>query len=112
MLILIGAVIAFFAFGLQHYLTLDALKTRKAALDAYRGAHPFLLAGGFFIGYVLVAAFSVPGAAILTLAGGAFFGVLEGTLLVSFASAIGATLAMLSSRFIFRDWVRKRFGAR
>lgn len=112
LLILIGAVIAFFALGLQHYLTLDALKARKAALDAYRGTHPFLLAGGYFIAYLLVAAFSLPGAAILTLAGGAIFGLLEGTLLVSFASAIGATAAMLSSRFIFRESVRKRFGAR
>ncbi|MEO6969036.1 MAG: FAD-dependent oxidoreductase [Rhodanobacteraceae bacterium] len=112
LLILIGAVIAFFAFGLQHYLTLDALKSRKAALDAYRGAHPLLLAGGYFVAYLLAAAFSLPGAVILTLAGGAIFGVIEGTLLVSFASAIGATAAMLSSRFIFRDSVRKRFGGR
>lgn len=111
-LILIGAVIAFLAFGLQHYLTLDALKARKTALDAYRNMHPLLLAGGYFIAYLVVSAFSLPGAAILTLAGGAIFGLLEGTLLVSFASAIGATLAMLSSRFIFRDWVRKRFSGR
>lgn len=112
LLILIGAVIAFQALGLRHYLTLNALKDLKAALDAYRGAHPLLLAAGYFIGYVLVAAFSLPGAAILTLAGGAIFGLLEGTLLVSFASSIGATLAMLSSRFIFRDAVRERFGTR
>ncbi|MGA8278484.1 MAG: FAD-dependent oxidoreductase [Rhodanobacteraceae bacterium] len=112
LLILIGGVIAFFAFGLQHYLTLDALKGRKQALDAYRMAHPLLLAGGYFIAYVAMAAFSLPGAAILTLAGGAAFGLLKGTLLVSFASTIGATLAMLASRFILRDWVRARFGAR
>lgn len=112
LLILIGVAIAFFAFGLQHYLTLDALQSRKAALDAYRGAHPLLIACGFFFVYVATAAFSLPGAAILTLAGGAIFGLLEGTLLVSFASAIGATLAMLSSRFILRESVRKRFGAR
>ncbi|MGA9421455.1 MAG: FAD-dependent oxidoreductase [Rhodanobacteraceae bacterium] len=112
LLVLAGAVIAFFAFGLQHYFTLDALKGRKQALDAYRTAHPLLLAGGYFVVYVAVAAFSLPGAALLTLAGGAVFGLIEGTLLVSFASSIGATLAMLASRFILRDWVRRRFGSR
>ncbi|HET8940370.1 MAG TPA: FAD-dependent oxidoreductase [Rudaea sp.] len=110
-LIVAGAV-AFFAFGLQHQLSLDALKARQAELSQWQATHPWLLAGGYFVVYVAIAALSLPGAAILTLAGGAVFGLFEGTILVSFASSIGATLAMLASRFILRDGVRARFGAR
>ena len=62
--------------------------------------------------YIAVTGLSLPGAAVLTLAGGAVFGVLLGTLIVSFASSIGATLAFLAARFLFRDWVKSRFSAR
>lgn len=111
--VVIGAAIAvFFAFGLQHYLTLDALKARQHALEAYRAAHPLLLAGGFFAVYVTVTALSLPGALPLTLVAGAIFGLVEGTVLVSFASAFGATLAFLSSRLLFRAPVERRFGQR
>ncbi|MDQ6647842.1 MAG: FAD-dependent oxidoreductase, partial [Pseudomonadota bacterium] len=92
--------------------SLDALKARRAALDAYRQTHPLLLAGGFFLTYVAVTALSLPAATLLTLAAGAMFGLFEGTVLVSFASTIGATLAMLASRFVLRDTVQKRFGKR
>ncbi|TAL97449.1 MAG: pyridine nucleotide-disulfide oxidoreductase [Rhodanobacter sp.] len=109
---LLGAVVAFFALGLQHQLSLEALKARQHALDAWRQAHPLVLAGGFFLVYVAVTALSLPAATLLTLAGGAVFGLLEGTVLVSFASAIGATLAMLASRFVLRDTVQERFGKR
>ena len=109
---LLGAVLAFFASGLQHQLSLDALKARQHALDAWRQAHPLLIAGGFVLLYVAVTALSLPVATLLTLAGGAIFGLLEGTVLVSFASAIGATLAMLASRFVLRDTVQERFGKR
>ncbi|TAM94797.1 MAG: FAD-binding protein, partial [Rhodanobacteraceae bacterium] len=109
---LLGGVLAFFAFGLQHQLSLEALKIRQQELEAYRQAHPWLLGAGFFLTYVIFAALSLPSAEILTIAAGAIFGLLEGTLLVSFASTIGATLAMLSSRFILRDWIRTRLGAR
>ncbi|HET6545790.1 MAG TPA: FAD-dependent oxidoreductase [Rhodanobacteraceae bacterium] len=110
--VLVAGVIAFFAFGLQRYLTLEALKARADTLAALRAAHPLALAAAFFAIYVAVTALSLPGAALLTLAAGALFGLIEGVLLVSFASSIGATLAFLSSRFVFRDAVRRRFGER
>ncbi len=107
-----GLIAAFFALGLQHYLTLDALKARQHLLDAYRAAHPLLLAGGFLAVYVIVTALSLPGALPLTLVAGAIFGLFQGTVLVSFASTIGATLAFLSSRLMFRASVERRFGGR
>ncbi|TAN25064.1 MAG: pyridine nucleotide-disulfide oxidoreductase [Castellaniella sp.] len=109
---LLGAVIAFFALGLQHQFNLEALKTRQHALEGYRQAHPWLLAAIFFMVYVAFAALSLPAATLLTLAGGALFGLLEGTLLVSFASSLGATSSFLASRYVFRDAVQQRFGKR
>ncbi len=110
--VIVAAVVAYFALGLGQYLNLDALKHQQQALATWRSAHPWQLASLFFTAYVLVAALSIPGAAIMTLAGGAIFGFVEGLVLVSFASAIGATLAMLLSRYVLRDWVRGRFGQR
>ncbi len=111
-LALLGAVVAFFALGLQHQFSLEALKERQQALDAFRQTHPLWLAAGFFLAYVVVTALSLPVATLLTLVAGAVFGLLEGTVLVSFASSIGATLAMLASRFVLRDAVQERFGKR
>ncbi|MBI5789946.1 MAG: FAD-dependent oxidoreductase [Rhodocyclales bacterium] len=112
-LVVIAIVVgAFFAFDLGRWLSLDALKAQQTALDAYRQAHPWLTAGIYFVIYVAVTALSLPGAAIMTLAGGAVFGLLWGTVLVSFASSLGATLAFLASRFLLRDWVQARFGQR
>ena len=106
LLVIAAFISAFFAFDLQHYLTLDSLKAQQAGIDQYRQAHP-LLAVALYAGlYIAVTALSLPGAAILTLAGGAVFGVLWGTLIVSFASSIGATLAFLAARFLLRDWVK------
>ncbi len=112
LLLIVAAIVAFFAFGLQHELSLEALKARRLELAQWQSAHPWLLAGAFFIGYVTITALSLPGAAISTLAVGAVFGLLYGTILVSFASSIGATLAFLSSRYLFRDAVKSRFGER
>jgi len=103
---------AFFALDLDHWLTLDGLKSGQAQFEAWRTASPTLAAGGFFLAYVLVTALSLPGAAIMTLAAGALFGLLYGTLLVSFASSIGATLAFLTARFLLRASVQRRFGDR
>ncbi len=100
---------AFFAFDLGAYLTLDSLKARQAALAAQP---PLPIAGGFFLLYVAVTALSLPGATILTLAAGAIFGLWLGTLIASFASVIGASLAFLSARYLLRDWVKARFGER
>ncbi len=105
-----AAVAAFFAFGLGQYFSLAFFKSQQAAIDAYYGAHPLQTILIYFAIYVAVTALSLPGAAIMTLAGGAMFGLLVGTIVISFASTIGATLAFLVSRFLLRDWVQARFG--
>jgi len=110
-LLLLGVLIAgFFALGLQRYLTLEYLKAQQAAIADLYQAHPFTVVATYFLVYVVVTALSLPGAALLTLLGGAVFGLWWGTLIVSFASSIGATLAFLSSRFLFRDGVQRKFG--
>ena len=110
--LLIAAIVAWFALDLGHYLTLEALKARQADFAGLYAARPWLVVGVFFLVYVAVTALSVPGAAIMTLAAGALFGLWLGTLIVSFASSIGATLAFLVSRTLLRDWVQARFGDR
>ena len=108
-LTLIGA---WFIFDLGSFLSLDYFKTQQAAIDAWRTANPLTAVGVFALIYIAVTALSLPGAAVMTLAGGAVFGLLWGSLIVSFASTIGATLAFLASRFLLRDWVQARFGDR
>lgn len=103
---------AFFAFDLQNYLTLETLKAQRASIEIYRSNHPGLVVAIYALIYIVVTGLSLPGAAILTLAGGAIFGLLWGTVIVSFASSIGATLAFLAARFLFRDAVKSRFGER
>jgi pyruvate/2-oxoglutarate dehydrogenase complex dihydrolipoamide dehydrogenase (E3) component/uncharacterized membrane protein YdjX (TVP38/TMEM64 family) len=104
-------VVAFFASGLNDLLTLEALKIRQQSLDEFVVEHRAASISGYFLAYVLIAALSIPGAAVMTLLGGALFGVLTGTVVVSFASTIGATLAFLVARFLFRDAVERRFEA-
>ncbi len=103
---------AFFVFDLGRFFSLDYFKSQQAAMEAYRLAHPALTAGIFFAIYVAVTGLSLPGAAIMTLAAGAIFGLLWGTVIVSFASTLGATLAFLTARFVLRDWVQGKFGDR
>lgn len=107
-----GLLFGFFALGLDDYLTLEQFKASRGLFDVLLAAHPVLVPIGYFLIYVLVTALSLPGAAVMTLAGGALFGFWEGLLLVSFASTIGATLAFLVARFLLRDVVVRRFGAR
>ncbi|WP_216912674.1 MULTISPECIES: bifunctional TVP38/TMEM64 family protein/FAD-dependent oxidoreductase [unclassified Synechococcus] len=102
-------VVLFFTLGLHRQLTLEALQAAHGALLEQRRQTPLLVAGAYLLLYVLVAALSLPGAAVLTLAGGALFGVGLGTLLVSFASSIGALLAFLVARTLLREPVRRRF---
>jgi len=104
------AVVAFFAAGGARYFTFENVKAQQAAIESWYFAHPWQTALGFFAFYVAVAALSLPGATLLTLVAGAVFGLLRGTLIVSFASSIGATLAFLISRFLLRDWVQRRIG--
>lgn len=112
LVVVLLAIVAFFAFGLNRYFSLDALKESQARLAELRAQQPLALAAGYFVVYVAVTALSLPGATIVTLAGGAIFGLGWGLLLVSFASSIGATLAFLTARFLLRDSVQSRFGQR
>ena len=111
-LVLIGAIAAYFAFDLGQYLSLENFKASQADIVAAKDANPALYITGFFLLYVAVTGLSIPGAAIMTLVAGALFGVVLGTLIVSFASTMGATLAFLSSRYLLRDWVQGKFGER
>jgi pyruvate/2-oxoglutarate dehydrogenase complex dihydrolipoamide dehydrogenase (E3) component/uncharacterized membrane protein YdjX (TVP38/TMEM64 family) len=105
-------VAAFFALGGHRYLTLEQLRAHQAGVQQYYASHPWQAALGYFLVYVTVTGLSLPGATVLTLFGGAVFGLLWATVIVSFASSIGATLAFLASRFLLRDWVQARFGGR
>ncbi|MDE2360882.1 MAG: VTT domain-containing protein, partial [Betaproteobacteria bacterium] len=107
-----GVVLAYFALDLGRYFTLEMFHAQWATLSAFLGAHPVLAPAIYFSVYVAMAAFSLPGATLLTLAGGAMFGVGYAVVLVSFASSLGALLAFLSARFILRDAVAARFGER
>ena len=108
--VLAAGVVAFFAFDLGRFLSLDYLKSQQEAIAAYRDAKPLTTAAIYFLAYVAATGLSLPGAAVLTLAGGAIFGLLWGTVIVSFASTLGATLAFLAARFVLRDTVRAKFG--
>src|SRR5713101_3877710 len=110
--LLAGSIAAFFAFDLGQYFRIEFFQSKQSAIEEFRRANPLAAAVIFFAIYVAVTGLSVPGAAILSVAVGAIFGLLWGTLIVSFASSIGATLAFLSSRFLFREPVRSRFGDR
>ena len=101
---------AFFALDLGQYFRLEYFKSQQAAIDLYYRANPWFTALAFFTLYVVVTAVSLPVAGIMTLAAGAIFGLAWGGLIVSFASSLGATLAFLASRFLFRDWIRQKFG--
>ena len=113
LLVLIAAIVAgFFYFDLHQLLTLDGLKSGLTQFEEWRSASPVLVTGGFLLLYIVVTALSLPGAVIMTLAAGALFGLVLGTVIVSFASSIGATLAFLASRYLLQSTVQKRFGDR
>lgn len=95
--------------GLGQYLSVESLKAHQESLHAYYLDHPLLVAGLYTCVYIISTALSLPGATILTLAGGVIFGLGIGFLLVSFSSTIGATLAFLASRFLLRDFVQSKF---
>ena len=110
--VIVAVIGAYFAFDLGQFLSLEYIKAEQAELQKLVGAQPFYAGASFFLIYIAVTALSLPGAAIMTLVAGAMFGLGWGLLLVSFASTIGATLAMLVSRFILRDQVQTRLGDR
>ncbi len=109
---LAALVAAYFFFGLGDYLTVEGIKQVAGDVGAYYERNPAQVIAGFFLVYVAVAAASLPGAAVMTLAAGALFGVLVGTIIVSFASTLGATLAFLASLYVLRDVIEARFGER
>ena len=109
LVIITAAILGFYFFDLGQYLNLAYLKDKQAAMDAYYAANPFKTASIFFVVYIIVTALSLPGAAILTLTAGAIFGLLWGTVLSSFASSMGGTLAFLASRYLFKDFIQQRF---
>ncbi len=111
-LLFIAAVASYFLFDLGQYLSLENFKAQQAEIIAAKNANPAIYIAGFFLIYVAVTGLSIPGAAIMTLIAGALFGLVMGTLIVSFASTIGATLAFLGSRYVLRDWVQSKFGER
>ena len=108
--IILASVAAFFIFDLRQYLSIEYFERQRAAIEAYRAAHPVEAVAAFFAIYVVATALSLPGATILTLIAGAVFGLLWGVVIVSFASTLGATGAFLASRYLLRDWVQGRFG--
>jgi pyruvate/2-oxoglutarate dehydrogenase complex dihydrolipoamide dehydrogenase (E3) component/uncharacterized membrane protein YdjX (TVP38/TMEM64 family) len=112
LLLLALAIGAFVALDLGRYLSFEQLKASQASFDQLYAQQPVMVAAVYFGVYVLATALSIPGAVIITLGGGAVFGLWQGLLLVSFASTLGATLAFLASRFVLREWVEARFGQR
>jgi uncharacterized membrane protein YdjX (TVP38/TMEM64 family) len=101
--------VAFKVFNLGQYLTLSYLKESLDKFNDLYEKHQALVIAGYFIIYVLTTSLSLPGASPLGIVGGALFGFWVATLVVSFASTIGATLACFVSRFLLRDWVQSKF---
>lgn len=108
--LLLLIVALFFYFDLTRYLNLAYLKESQNRFQLLYEQHSFVVIGIYMLIYIVVTTLSLPGAAVMTLAGGGLFGLLTGTIVVSFASTIGATCACLASRFVLRDWVQNRFG--
>lgn len=108
--IILVVIAVFWAFDLNRFLTLAYLKESQERFTDYYSRHRLLVIGFYMVIYILVTALSLPGAAVMTLAGGGIFGLWLGLVVVSFASTIGATLACIFSRFLLRDWVQSRFG--
>jgi uncharacterized membrane protein YdjX (TVP38/TMEM64 family) len=111
-IVIVCVIIAFKVFNLDQYLTLAYVKESQQNLLSLYAEQRIAVIAGYMAIYILSTALSLPGAAVLTIAGGALFGLVTGTVIVSFASTIGATLACSVSRFLLRDWVQGKFGDR
>jgi len=109
--ILIVVVVIFYVFDLGHFLTLEYLKDQQHQIQALYAENKLITLSAFFGLYILITGASLPGATVLTLAGGAIFGLLTGVIVISFASTIGASLAFVISRYLFRDTVEAKFGS-
>jgi len=111
-LFIIFIVGSFFQFDLAHYFTLEYIRSAHSDFEQFYQINPVLTVSVFFTVYLLMAAFSLPGAAVMTLLAGALFGVAIGTLLVSFASTLGASVAFLAARYLAGDYVQEKFASR
>lgn len=109
-LALVALVAAYFIFDLGQYFSLEYVKASREEFQALYAEHAILVLGGYFLLYVIVTALALPAATVLTLVGGAMFGLATGIVVVSFASTVGAGLAFLVSRFVLRDYVQRKFG--
>ncbi|UCH80510.1 MAG: TVP38/TMEM64 family protein [Nitrospiraceae bacterium] len=109
-IVIIAVIAAFKIFNLGEYFTLSYIKESQEKFQALYSENRFMVIAGFMLIYIAVTALSLPGAAIMTIAAGALFGLIKGTIVVSFSSSIGATLACFVSRFILRDWVQGKLG--
>ena len=112
LVLLLACIAAFFVFDLGRFFSLAFVKESQASFAAIYDKRPVVVTLVFFAVYVTVTALSLPGAAIMTLAAGASFGLIFGTVVVSLASTLGATLAMLAARYMLRESIQKRFGSR
>ncbi len=114
LIVVVASVIiaAYFLFDLDQYINLNYLKGSQEHFRTLYGEHKAAVIAAYMFVYIIFAALSLPGAVVMTLAGGALFGIVAGTIIVSFSSTIGATLACFVSRYLLRDWVRTRFGDR
>jgi uncharacterized membrane protein YdjX (TVP38/TMEM64 family) len=110
LIVIICLIVLFKILHLDQYLTLSYIKASQERFALLYSQHQAMVIAGYMLIYILVTSLSLPGAAVMTLAGGALFGLLTGTVVVSFASTIGATLACFVSRFVLRDWVQGKFG--
>ena len=107
--IALTVVLLYWSLDLGHLLSFTSLKSNQQVLDRFYQTRPFVFTSIYVIIYILATALSIPGAVVLTLAGGAVFGFWKGLVFISFASTVGATLAFLTSRFFLREWVQNRF---
>ena len=111
-LAILVAVVLYFVLDLGRYLNLQYLKASQQRFQILYQTHKIAVIGAFCLVYILVTSLSLPGAAVMTIAAGALFGLVIGTIVVSFSSSIGATLAFLVSRFLLRDWVQSKLADR
>lgn len=109
--VIVAAIAAYFVFDLGQFLTLAYVQSQLSTIQQYANENFVSAASIYFLAYITVTALSIPGAAVVTLVGGAIFGLLWGTIIVSFASTIGATLAFLTSRLLLKDWVQQKFSS-
>lgn len=100
----------FFIFGINEYFTLETIKNLKSEISSYKESYPIQIIILFILIYVTGTSLSLPVAGILSVAGGAIFGLVWGTIFVTIAGTIGATAAFMLSRYLFKDLIQQRYG--